>query len=336
MRLRLVSDPYPFQDLPEIVPETVTETAVRVLRTEAEALQRLAADLPADFVPAVEAILQCSGRIILSGIGKSGHVARKISATLASTGTPSLFVHPAEASHGDLGMITPQDLCILISKSGETAELSDLIHHTRRFSVPLVAISREQDSTLMRAADYCLTLPDVPEACMIGMAPTTSTTVTLALGDALAVALMEQRGFVPDQFRTFHPGGKLGARLSRVHQLMHPKADMPFVAAQTPMSEALITMTESGFGIACVLDADGALLGVISDGDLRRNIAHLMDRTAGEVATRSPKTVPPEMLAAEALELMQSSKVHALVVVEAGEVPVGLIRIHDCLRAGVA
>ena len=232
-------------------------------------------------------------------------------------------------------MVTPQDLCILISNSGETAELRDLIHHTRRFSVPLVGISQNSASTLMKAADLRLTLPKVPEACRMGIVPTTSTTLTLALGDALAVALMEQRGFLPDQFRTFHPGGKLGAQLAQVHQLMHSKAETPLVAADTPMSETLIVMTEKGFGIACVVDEGGSLQGVISDGDLRRNMTHLMDRTAGEVATRHPKTIPPEMLAAEALELMQASKVHALVVVEAGEVPVGLLRIHDCLRAGV-
>ena len=325
--------------LPKIIndfSQTVSMTAARVLRTEAEAIQLMADDLPLDFVAAVEAILDCSGRVILSGIGKSGHIARKISATLASTGTPSLFVHPAEASHGDLGMVTPQDLCILISNSGETSELKDLIHHTRRFSVPLIGISRKPDSTLMRAADFRLTLPAAPEACLIGMAPTTSTTLTLALGDALAVALMEQRGFVPDQFRTFHPGGKLGAQLAQVHQLMHGKKEVPLVAPETPMSDTLIQMTEKGFGIACVVDAAGLLTGVISDGDLRRNIGDLMARTAGEVATRMPKTIPPTMMAAEALDIMNQSKVHALVVVEDGGVPVGLLRIHDCLRAGVA
>ena len=327
--------PQPVEEAPDLVAETVTETASRVLRLEAEAIQRMAGDLPADFVPAVDAILQCSGRIILSGMGKSGHIARKISATLASTGTPSLFVPPAEASHGDLGMVTPQDLCILVSNSGETSELKDMIHHTRRFAVPLIGISQNPASTLMQAADLRLILPDAPEACMIGMAPTTSTTLTLALGDALAVALMEQRGFMPDQFRTFHPGGKLGAQLARVHQLMHGRADTPVVRTEAPMSETLIVMTEKGFGIACVVDEAGGLLGVISDGDLRRNMGDLMARTAGEVATRAPKTIPPDMLAAEALVLMQNSKVHALVVVDEGQVPMGLLRIHDCLRAGV-
>jgi arabinose-5-phosphate isomerase len=310
------------------------EAAAEVLRVEGAAVTRFAAELPADFLPVVETILNAEGRVILAGVGKSGHIARKIAATLASTGTPSYFVHPTEASHGDLGIITRHDICILISNSGETSELGDLISHTRRFSIPLIAISSRADSTLMRAADLKLLLPDAPEACPIGMAPTTSTTLTLALGDALAVALMEERGFVAENFRDFHPGGKLGARLALVHQLMHPHDQTPIVRADQPMSETLIEMTEKGFGIACVVEA-GALVGVISDGDLRRNMADLMARTAGEVATRAPKSVPPTMLAAEALRIMNETKVNALVVVDEARTPIGLLRIHDCLRAGV-
>ena len=313
----------------------ILETAGRVLRTEGDAVLQMASNLPQDFVAAVQMLLATEGRIILSGIGKSGHIGRKISSTLASTGAPSYFVHPAEASHGDLGIITQKDVCILISNSGETTELGDLITHTRRFGIPLIGISRKADSTLMRAADLCLLLPSQPEACAIGMAPTTSTTLTLALGDALAVALMEQRGFVREQFRTFHPGGKLGARLALVHQLMHGAEALPLVAADQPMSETLIEMTEKGFGIACVVD-EGRLIGVISDGDLRRNMDGLMTKTAGQVATRSPQVVPPEMLAAEAMAVMNASKVNALVVVNDAGAPVGLLRIHDCLRAGVA
>jgi len=319
-----------------LTPDAVRAAAARVLTIEGEAVLRMAQELPADFVAAVETILACKGRVILSGIGKSGHVARKIAATLASTGTPSQFVHPAEASHGDLGMVTEVDVCILISNSGETAELGDMISHTRRFSIPMIAISRRADSTLMRAADLKLLLPDAPEACTIGMAPTTSTTLTLALGDALAVALMEQRGFVHEHFRVFHPGGKLGARLAQVHQLMHERDELPLVRADTPMSETLLAMTGKGFGIACVVDAAGRLTGVISDGDIRRHIDGLMGKVAGDIATRTPKTVPPDMLAAEALAVMNDRKVTALVVVDADGRPIGLLRLHVLLKAGLA
>jgi arabinose-5-phosphate isomerase len=313
----------------------ILATAARVLDIEARAVLRMSGALPADFAPAVRRILATRGRVILSGIGKSGHVARKISSTLASTGTPSYFVHPAEASHGDLGIISAEDLCVLISNSGETTELGDLINHTRRFSIPLIGISRRDDSTLMRAADLRLTLPDEPEACAIGMAPTTSTTLALALGDALAVALMEQRGFVPEQFRTFHPGGKLGAQLAQVHQLMYGPESLAEVGPDTPMSETLVKMSARGFGIACLVE-EGRLTGVISDGDLRRNIDNLIARRAGEVATRTPKTVPPEMMAAEALAIMNANKITVLVVVDPAGAPLGLLRVHDCLRAGVA
>lgn len=312
----------------------ILATAAQVLTQEGEALVRMASALPEDFAPAVARILGVEGRVILSGIGKSGHIARKIASTLASTGTPAYFVHPAEASHGDLGMIRQDDLCILLSNSGETAELGDLISHTRRFSIPMIGISSKPDSTLMRAADLCLTLPQEPEAGS-GIAPTTSTTMALALGDALAMALMEQRGFVAAQFRTYHPGGKLGAQLALVHQLMHGPEAMAVVAPDTDMQETMLKMGEKGFGLACVIE-QGRLLGVISDGDLRRNIAHLGSRTAGEVATRTPKTVPTDMMAAEALAVMNDNKITVLVVVDATGAPVGLLRVNDCLRAGVA
>ncbi len=317
-------------------PETVAATARRVLETEGRAVLDMARAIPADFAPVVALLLVLKGRVIVSGMGKSGHVGRKISSTLASTGTPSFFVHPAEASHGDLGMVTPQDVCILISNSGETTELGDLIAHTRRFGIPLIGISGRMGSALMQAADHRLLLPAAPEACIIGMAPTTSTTLTLALGDALAIALMEARGFVQEQFRTFHPGGKLGAQLASVRQLMHGAPGLPVVTEATPMGETLLVMTQSGFGIACVVDADGRLAGVVSDGDLRRNMAGLMDRTAGTVATRAPKTVPPGMMALEAVRVMNEAKVNALVVVDEAGAPIGILRIHDCLRAGVA
>ncbi|MCA2011138.1 KpsF/GutQ family sugar-phosphate isomerase [Cereibacter sphaeroides] len=313
----------------------ILEAAARVLTIEGNAVLAMAGALPQDFVASVETILACRGRVILSGIGKSGHIARKIAATLASTGTPSQFVHPAEASHGDLGMVTDLDVCILISNSGETTELGDMISHARRFSIPLIGISRKIDSTLMRAATLKLLLPDSPEACSIGMAPTTSTTLTLALGDALAVALMEQRGFVHEHFRVFHPGGKLGAKLATVQQLMHPVADMPIVSSETPMGQTLITMTEKGFGIACVVDGEGRLAGVISDGDIRRNIDGLLGKIAVEVATPTPSTAPADMLAAEAVAMMNARKVNALVVLDGEGRPAGLLRLHECLRAGV-
>jgi arabinose-5-phosphate isomerase len=315
-------------------PQSPLAAAVRVLRIEGEALLAMAEALPADFAAAVEQLLACQGRVILSGIGKSGHIARKIAATLSSTGTPAYFVHPAEASHGDLGTITPTDVVIALSNSGETTELGDLIAHTRRFSIPLIAISSREASTLARAADLNLTLPPAPEACPMGLAPTTSTTMALALGDALAVALMERRGFEPEHFRTFHPGGRLGARLARVDQLMRGEGDLPLVAANTPMAETLLVMTQKGLGTAGVIDA-GILAGVITDGDLRRNMDGLMGKTALDVATRSPLTAPPEMLAVEAVALMNQRKITTLFVTNAANEPLGVLHIHDCLRAGV-
>lgn len=316
--------------------EAAVSTAARVLKIEGEALLHLAGALPSDFAAAVQLILSRKGRVIVSGMGKSGHIGHKIAATLASTGTAAFFVHPAEASHGDLGMVTPEDTCILLSNSGETSELSDLIAHCVRFAIPLIGISKNPDSTLMRAASLKLTLPDLPEACSIGMAPTTSTTLTLALGDALAVALMEAREFKPENFRTFHPGGKLGARLATVAQLMHGQDSLPLVSGDTPMGDAIIEMSTRGFGVVGVIDGEGRLSGVISDGDLRRNLSGLLERQAGNVATRNPVTVRPETLAAEALSIMNQRKIGVLFAVDAQAHPVGILHIHDCLRAGVA
>lgn len=315
-----------------LTPDAHRRAAERVLRIEGEALLTLAGALPADFAGAVAALLEMSGRAVLSGIGKSGHVARKIAATLASTGTPSLFVHPAEASHGDLGMVMPGDICILLSNSGETSELRDLIGHCARFDIPLIGMSRDPASTLMRAADFRLTIPDLAEACAIGMAPTTSTTLMMGLGDALAVALMEARRFEADQFRTYHPGGKLGAQLTLVRQVMH--AQVPLVRQDAPMQDAVQAMTAGGFGVTGVIDAQGRLVGVVTDGDLRRNIVGLLDRMAGDVATPEPKMVAPQTLAAEALAIVNKSKISALFVCEDGR-PVGIVHLHDLLRIGV-
>ncbi|MHA6347179.1 KpsF/GutQ family sugar-phosphate isomerase [Roseivivax sp. CAU 1761] len=313
----------------------ITEAGRKVLRVESEAILKMADRMPEDFDAVVELILNTSGRVIVSGVGKSGHIGRKISATFASTGTPSYFVHATEASHGDLGMITEHDICLLISNSGETAELRDIVAHTRRFSVPMVAISSRPESTLMKAADYRLALPSAPEACPIGMAPTTSTTLTLALGDALAVSLMKQRGFKPKNFSVFHPGGKLGAQMMTVDQLMHGPGELPLVDAAASMSETLLVMTSKGFGIAGVVRA-GQLVGVVSDGDLRRNMATLMTHHAGEIANPNPIMVPGDMLAARALAMMNERKISALMVVDAQTRPLGVLHIHDCLRAGVA
>ncbi|MBJ3764350.1 KpsF/GutQ family sugar-phosphate isomerase [Maribius pontilimi] len=314
---------------------TPLDAARRVLMTEAAALGGLADAMPSDFSAAVAAIRAAPGHVIVSGIGKSGHVGNKVAATLASTGTPAHFVHPAEASHGDLGMIGANDICLMISNSGETTELGDILTYCTRFSIPIIGISKRPDSTLMRAATYRLTLPDAPEACPMGLAPTTSTTLTLALGDALAVALMEDRGFAAENFAVFHPGGKLGAQLMRVRQLMHGPDDLPLVGADTAMGETLVTMTARGFGIAGVVDGQGRLAGVVTDGDLRRHMEGLMQARAGDVATRNPVTVSADMLAAQALAVLNERKVSALMVVDGDGRPEGVLHIHDLLRAGV-
>lgn len=314
--------------------QKVFESASRVLDIESDAIRELRLNLPKDLPAVVSLILDNKGRVIVSGIGKSGHIGRKIAATLASTGTPASFVHPAEASHGDLGMITPDDICILISNSGETAELRDVLAHTRRFSIPLVAISRRESSTLMQAADYKLLLPGSPEACPIGMAPTTSTILTLALGDALAVALMEQRGFLKEHFSAYHPGGTLGAQLLTVSQLMHSGRDLPMVRPESSLDDILQIMTEKSFGIAG-LHIDGRLVGVITDGDLRRNMRNLWTMAPMDIATLSPVTIRKDKLAVEAMSLMNTKKINAIFVVDEQDRVAGLVRVHDCLRAGV-
>jgi arabinose-5-phosphate isomerase len=314
--------------------DRIRANAARVLRAEAQALDTMADCPPEGVARAVKLMLGARGRMIVSGMGKSGHIARKIAATLASTGAPALFLHPGEASHGDLGMVTGEDVCLLLSNSGETRELSDLIQYTRRFGIPMIAITRVAGSTLARQADVALILPDAPEACAIGMAPTTSTTCALALGDALAVALMEERGFKADDFHVFHPGGKLGAQFLRVRDMMHVGDALPVVSPGTPMGETLIEMSAKGFGIAAVTEG-GILQGAITDGDLRRNLDGLMGCAAGEVATRDPRTATPDMLLSEALGVMNRYKIGALFVVGEGGELCGLVHIHDCLRAGV-
>ncbi|TDL84278.1 KpsF/GutQ family sugar-phosphate isomerase [Palleronia sediminis] len=316
--------------------DAILAAAERVLSVEAAALSALARDLPADFTGAVRAIRACTGRVIVAGVGKSGHVGRKIAATLASTGTQASFVHPTEASHGDLGMIGSGDICLLISNSGETAELRDLLAYAKRFAIPLVGLSSRADSTLMRAAGFRLLLPPMAEACPMGLAPTTSTTAALALGDALAVALMELRGFGAEHFAAFHPGGKLGAQLARVEEFMHGGDAIPLVPVGADMGETLLEMTSKGFGITAVTDAAGRLAGVVTDGDLRRNMTDLMTRRAGEIATPDPVTAAPGMMAAQALGLLNARKISVLIVCDDDRRPVGVLHIHDLLRAGVA
>lgn len=317
--------------------QTFLATARRVIGIEADGLAALAATLDGSFSAAIDLILGAKGRVIVSGMGKSGHVGRKIAATFASTGTPAQFVHPAEASHGDLGMVTEGDVALVLSNSGETPELSDIIAHTRRFGIPLIGVASRPGSTLLVQADVAILLPKAAEACGTGIVPTTSTTMTLALGDAMAVALMEHRRFTPDHFRTFHPGGKLGAKLMKVADLMHTGDAIPRVAEVTPMGDVLLEMSRKGFGVAGVTDGAGRLTGIVTDGDLRRHMDGLLSRTAAEVMTRSPRTVAPGAVAEKAVALMKDRAITCLFVVDPdgdGQAA-GILNIHDCLRAGV-
>ncbi len=309
--------------------------ATRVLAQEIKGLQALAQSLDSNFTVLVGRISQLEGRVVVTGMGKSGHIARKIAATLASTGTPAIFVHPGEASHGDLGMITQKDLVIALSNSGETAELRSISEYACRFAIPLVAVVRRQESALVEAADIAFVLPEIPEATETN-APTTSTTMMLAFGDALAVALLERSGFGREEYSVFHPGGNLGAAFTKVEKLMHKGDEVPLVSPTQLMSEVLLVMTSKRFGCTAVVDAGNRLLGVITDGDLRRHMsAALMSSTAGEIMTSNPITVKPQMLAVEALNLMNSRAITNLFVAEDGIVK-GILHIHDCLRAGVA
>jgi arabinose-5-phosphate isomerase len=312
--------------------------ARRVLRTAADALTSLGEALDGEFTRAIDTIVAAQGRVMVSGMGKSGHIARKIAATLSSTGTPAYFVHPAEASHGDLGAITRQDVLLMLSWGGETAELADLITYAKRFGIPLIGIASNMDSTLMQGADVKLALPRAQEACPMGLAPTTSTTMMLGLGDALAVALMERKGFSADQYRDLHPGGSLGRALIRVSDLMHPGDEVPIAREDATMREVLLIMSEKRFGCVGIVKDDGALTGIITDGDLSRHIDgdNFLGRPARQVMTKNPKIAHPDQLAAEALAFMNEKKITRLFVLpEDGRRPVGILHIHDCLRAGL-
>lgn len=319
------------------IARSYVEVARRVVRAEIGGLQSLAEALDLSFERAVAACAAVRGRIIVTGIGKSGHVGRKIAATLASTGTPAQFVHPVEASHGDLGMVGSQDAILALSNSGETAELADIIAYSRRFEITLIAITAGAGSTLAGAADFVLLLPAAAEACPMGLAPTTSTTMMLALGDALAIALLERKGFSSADFRRFHPGGKLGRRLLRVRDIMHTGEEIPLISPEGRMTEAILVMTTKSFGCVGVRQSDGRLIGVITDGDLRRHMDEsLLERMVAEIMNRSPKTTGAGALAADALGMMNRFAITSLFVVEENERPVGFLHMHDCLRAGVA
>ena len=315
-------------------------SAKRALVIETEGMQQLidAMDGPLGdaFAKSVQVIRTAKGRVVMTGMGKSGHVARKIAATLASTGTPASFVHPAEASHGDLGMITSDDVVVMISNSGESPELRDILIYSRRFGVPLIAITSVASSSLGKEADIVLPLPRAKEACPNGLAPTTSTLLQLALGDALAMALLEDKGFSAHDFRKFHPGGKLGAQLKHVRDIMHARDELPLGPETMPMSDVLIVMTQRSYGCFGVVDGDGRLVGIVTDGDLRRGMSpDLPNRSAGAVMTRAPKTIDPDALASEALAQLNDLKITSLFVIDAEQRPVGLVHIHDLLRIGL-
>lgn len=315
--------------------------AREVLQTEISGLRALLENIDERFSRAVELIHGMKsghGRLIVAGIGKSGHVSRKIAATLASTGTPAYFVHPGEASHGDMGMITEHDVVLMLSNSGENSELSDLIHYTRRYSIPLIAITSNPESTLARYADFCLILPNAPEACPNGMAPTTSTTMMLALGDALAVALLDRMGLTPEQYKVFHPGGKLGRKLMKVTELMVPFSGLPIVGDGALMDRALIVLSEKNLGSVLVVDASGALRGIITDGDLKRHMSpDLLQKPVVSIMTSDPKSIGAEALAVEAVNAMTKTPGHyfSSLVVKDGDRLVGMIRLQDCVQAGL-
>ncbi len=317
----------------------IISIAKDVIQQEARALEKLIACIDDRFIKAVELLHINKGRVIVSGMGKSGHIAKKITATLASTGQPALFVHPAEANHGDLGMITSEDRLLLLSNSGESAELKPMLEYAKRFSIPIVAITQKSTSTLARYANVVLTLANVQEACPMGLAPTTSTTMALALGDALAVAILSTRGFKSHNFKTFHPGGKLGQQLAHVKQFMHTGKALAIVPEETKMHDALVEMTKKSFGCVGVINKNGQLVGIITDGDLRRHMENdILSKTAAEIMSSNPLVIEADTLMSEAVALMNGRGITGIFVVNTTDDrhPVGFIHIHDCLRAGVA
>ena len=316
--------------------EKIIASGRRVLADEAKALTVVSESLDDSFVRAVHLMADAKGRVVVSGMGKSGHVGRKIAATLASTGCPAFFVHPGEASHGDLGMITTDDVVLALSNSGKTPELGDIIDYTHRFGIPLISMTCDPESLLATQSNVPLILPQMDEAGAMGLAPTTSTTMMLALGDALAVTLLELRNFSASDFKVFHPGGKLGNKLKKVAELMHQGDALPIVTPDTSIHDAIVTITQKCLGCAGVVNPDGSLAGIITDGDLRRHLqGDFMGLKARDVMTTGPKTVTPDMLAAEALHIMNTKKITSLFVIDRNK-PVGVLHVHDCLRSGVA
>ncbi len=313
-------------------------SARHTIDKEIEALRMMENNLSDNLTKALDIMQKTEGRVIITGMGKSGHVGRKIAATLASTGTPSFFVHPGEASHGDLGMITEKDCVVAISNSGETRELSDILVYCKRFGIPLIAITKNKNSALGKAGDIWLELPDDGEACPLGLAPTSSTTATIVLGDILAIALLERKGFSRNDFKQRHPGGKLGAFLQKVSDLMHKGDEIPLVGEETPMPDAILTMTGKMLGCVGVTDTDGNLVGMITDGDLRRYMgSNILSLKASDVMTRSPKTISADTLVAEAVNIMNNTgKGITQLFVVYNDKPIGIIHLHDCLKAGAA
>ena len=325
---------------PHVLPlqKSVAESGRQVIQTELEGLMALRESLGDVFEGAVRKILGCPGRVIVTGMGKSGHIARKIAATFTSTGTQALFLHPAEASHGDLGIVTPSDVILALSNSGETKELSDIIAYTHRHSVTLIALTQKPDSTLARQASLTLLIPNVAEACPNRLAPTTSSTMMLALGDALAMTVLEQKGFSAKDFRDFHPGGKLGQQLMRVGDLMCQGSAVPLSHIHDKMANVIMVMTEKRLGCVGILNDDGTLAGIITDGDLRRVLqkeGNLLDMEASHVMNQSPITINRDLLAADAVRLMKERQITNLFVTQDNRVPLGVIHIHDCLKAGI-
>jgi len=319
-----------------LIDATDIEVARRVLRAEIDGLHALIAELDGSFASALKLLSEVDDRVVVTGMGKSGHIARKIAATFASTGTPAFFVHPGEASHGDLGMIAARDVVLALSNSGDTTELTNICAYTRRFRIPLIAITSGHASSLAEAADVTLLLPSAPEACPMGLAPTTSTTMMLALGDALAVALLERKGFSTRDFHTLHPGGQIGRKLLLVSDIMHAAEAMPLVASSAGMQDAILVMTAKSFGCAGVTDKDGRLIGIVTDGDLRRHMGDALLRSSVDaVMNRAPKTIRPHALAAEAVGQMNAFGITSLFAVDDEQRPLGILHIHDCLRAGV-
>ncbi len=318
--------------------QELIETGRKVIQTEISGLLQLGEGLGEDFVSVVEKILSSSGKILIAGMGKSGHVAKKMASTFCSTGTAAYFIHPSECSHGDLGIVGKDDIVLLLSNSGETRELSDIIYYTRRYSIFTIGISSNKNSTLMKSTDLQLSIPSMKEACSLGLAPTTSTTVTMALGDAVAVSVMKLKKFTKDSFHMFHPGGKLGAKLLKVEALMHTKDKLPLVVSGSKMSSALLVMSQKSFGVVGIVDRQKKLIGVITDGDLRRNIDNILDKNTDIVMTRSPVTIDLDSLACDAIVLLNKHNITSLFVVDSKfsrDVPIGIIHILDLIKAGL-